>query len=431
MQRMRWLLRGDAAACLLLAAVLAGCGTTLQRNAPPAELMAEAKIPDMPDVRAWAGRRSAGMERDLEESFRQESREDFPVGADGLVLYPQLALSGGGPNGAFGAGLLNGWTKTGQRPVFKIVTGVSTGALMAPFAFVGPSEDDALREFYTTTKSSDIFTPPRSMLRQLLSGESLADTGPLADLIARHVDVEFLHQVAQAHARGRRLYVGTVDLDSQRFVVWNMGRIAQYRNSEALDLFRKVVLASASIPVAFPPVFFDVDVQGARYDEMHVDGAVAANVFYNGGVFSASAARRRAGIADGREDIYIVHNGQLGPVAKVTPRTLRGIAVRVLESAGKAAVVGDLFRIYAVALHEDAGFHWITLPDGIEITGTELFDPVKMRQLYDIGYQVWRAESVWATQPPGWQLSARPRTSYEDETGTAPTRVPAPSPTRE
>jgi predicted acylesterase/phospholipase RssA len=370
--------------------------------------MEEAKIPDMPDVRAWAGRRNQGMQRDLEQSFRQESRTDFPVGPDGLIRYPQLALSGGGANGAFGAGLLNGWTRTGERPVFKIVTGVSTGALMAPFAFVGPSEDDALREFYTTTKSSDIFTPSRSLLRQLLSGESLADTGPLARLIAKHVDAEFLRQVAQAHARGRRLYAGTVDLDSQRFVVWNMGRIAAYGNDEALDLFRKVVLASASIPVAFPPVFFDVEVQGQRYDEMHVDGAVAANVFYNGGVFSAAEARQRAGIGIGREDIYVIHNGQLGPVAQVTPRTLRGIAVRVLESAGKAAVVGDLWRIHAAALHEQAGFHWVTLPDGVELTGTEVFDPVKMQQLYDIGYRAAQAEKVWKTIPPGWVSAPGP-----------------------
>jgi hypothetical protein len=425
MQRVRWRLRRNAIAGLMLgalAAVLSGCGTALTRNAPPVELMSHAKIPDMPDVRAWAGRRSPAMELDLEESFRQETREDFPVGSDGLIRYPHLALSGGGPNGAFGAGLLNGWTSTGQRPVFKIVTGVSTGALMAPFAFVGSSEDEALREFYTTTKSSDIFTPPRSLLRQLLSGEALADTGPLAALIAKHVDAEFLRQIAQAHAHGRRLYVGTVDLDSQRFIVWNMGRIASYANDEALALFRKVVLASASIPVAFPPVFFDVEVQGVRYDEMHVDGAVAANVFYNGGVFSSPAARQRVGRAEGREDIYIIHNGQLGPVAAVTPRTLRGIAMRVFESAAKAAVVGDLFRIYAASLHEQAGFHWVTLPDGVELAGNQLFDPIKMQQLYDIGYRAARAEQVWSTIPPGWTLETRPGATR----GGAASAVPAP-----
>ena len=417
---------GAATGIALVAAALAlaGCGT-LPRHAPPVELMAQATIPDMPDVRAWAGRRSPAMERDLEESFRQQSPGDFPRGPDGYLRYPHLALSGGGPNGAFGAGFLNGWTKTGTRPVFKIVTGVSTGALMAPFAFLGPKYDDALREFYTTTTSADVFTPSRNLLRQLLAGEALADTGPLAALIAKHVDRAFLEQIANAHQHGRRLYVGTVDLDSQRFVVWNMGLIAVKGDAAALDLFRKVVLASASVPVAFPPVFFEVDVQGQRYDEMHVDGAVAANVFYNGGVFSAAAARKRAGTDNGREEIFVIHNGQLGPVAAVTPRTLRGIALRTLDSAAKSAVVGDLFRIYAASLHEDAGFQWITMPDGIEINGTEFFDPVKMRHLYDVGYQAARAETVWTTLPPGWTLSARPPTQPEGA-GAAPLPQGAP-----
>ena len=420
--------------CLLLIALcasLTAC-SSLKRNAPPVELMEQSTIPGMPDVRAWAGRPSPAMERDLEKSFTQESPEDFPRGADGIVHYPHLALSGGGPNGAFGAGLLNGWTSTGQRPVFKIVTGVSTGAMMAPFAFLGPSEDDALREFYTTTASRDIFTPKQSIIRQLLSGESLADTGPLAGLIAKHVDAAFLQKIADAHAHGRRLYVGTVDLDSQRFVVWNMGVIASSGRPEALELFRKVVLASASIPVAFPPVFFEVEVQGRRYDEMHVDGAVATNVFYNGGVFSAPAARQRAGRENGQADIFIIHNGQLGPFAAVTPRTLRGIAARVLDSAGKSTVIGDLFRIYVAALYEEASFHWITLPDGVEIAGNEAFDPIKMRHLYDVGYEVARAGPVWSTLPPGWRLSGPPPVSKSGgEAGVSPARSPGPIPAQD
>ena len=192
-------------------------------------------------------------------------------------------------------GFLSGWTATGRRPpVFKLVTGVSTGALMAPFAFLGPEYDGALREFYTTVETRDIFAIG-SLLVSLLRGDSLADTGPLASLIARHVDTEFLRKIADAHGRGRRLYIGTVDLDAQQFVVWNMGLIAVSGRPEAPELFRKVMLASASVPIAFPPVFFDVEAGGQRYDEMHVDGAVAARVFLNGGVFSHEVIRERAG----------------------------------------------------------------------------------------------------------------------------------------
>lgn len=386
-------------ALLAFAAVLGGCGL-LPRNAVPPALVEQATIPHLPDVRAWAGRLSPAMTRDLEASFAQESPEEFPRGADGVVEYAHLAISGGGPNGAFGAGLLNGWTATGKRPVFKIVTGVSTGALMAPFAFVGPPYDDALREFYTTTSSRNIFRV-LSIIPQLLGGDSLADSGPLASLIEQHVDGELLAQVAAAHRRGRRLYVGTVDLDAQQFVVWNMGLIATSGRPEALELFRRVMLASASVPIAFPPVLFEVEVGGQRYDEMHVDGAVAARLFFTGGVFDASIVRKRGGRGPGRESIYIIHNGQLPPVAETTPRSLRGIASRTLQAAGRAGVVGDLFRLHAVAVATEARLHWITIPDDVEIEGSEVFDPVVMGQLYELGARKGAEGPPWHTDLPG------------------------------
>jgi hypothetical protein len=354
----------------------------------------------MPDVRAPAGRHSAPMASDLARSFEQQSPKDFPVGPDGLVHYAHLALSGGGPNGAFGAGFLNGWTKTGQRPVFKIVTGVSTGALMAPFAFLGPKYDDLLREFYTTTTTRNIFNM-LSIVPALLAGDSLADTAPLGALIAKHVTPELLGEVAQAHEQGRRLYIGTVDLDSQRFIVWNMGLIATSGRPNALDVFRQVMLASSSVPVAFPPVYFDVEAQGARHDEMHVDGGVATGVFYNGGVFSFSALRAAAGGAPGREEIFIVHNGRLFPVGEPTRRSVRAIALRVFSSAGIASTVGDLYRIYATSLREDAGFHWVTIPERADAESREVFDPQVMTELYDLGFRTALAGPVWWTTPPG------------------------------
>jgi hypothetical protein len=391
-----------ALAVFALGAAVAGCGT-LARNPVPTELTSSAVVPGMPDVRGWAGRVSEAMERDLAASFTQESRTDFPIGADGVVAYPHLALSGGGANGAFGAGFLNGWTAAGTRPVFKIVTGVSTGALMAPFAFLGPAYDGALREFYTTTRTQDIarFGSPLALLGQLLGGEALGDTGPLAELIARHVDERLLVSVAAAHAQGRRLYVGTADLDSQQFVVWNLGLIASSGRPDALSLFRKTMLASASIPIAFPPVLFEVEAGGRRYDELHVDGGVGANVFLNGGVFRSSIVRTRGGLGPGREEIFIIHNGQLRVPSSPTPRSVRGIAKRVFEAAGRSAVVGDLFRIYSFALRNDAGFNWITIEPDVVLTGAELFDPAKMTALYAVGYDAARAGPQWRSMLPG------------------------------
>ena len=393
-----------ALVCLVVG--LTGCGT-LPRNAVPPELVATAVVPHMPEVRAPASGPSATMERDLEKSIEQESPEEFPRSADGLVHYAHLALSGGGSNGAFGAGFLNGWSSTGSRPTFKLVTGVSTGALMAPFAFLGSSYDEALREFYTTTTSRNIFQR-LPIARQLLAGESLADTGPLAALIAQNVDAALLRGIADAHNRGRRLYIGTVDLDSQRFIVWNMGLIATSGRPEALDLFRQVMLASASIPIAFPPVFFEVEAGGQRYDEMHVDGGVWFRVFISGGVFGASIIRERAGRGGGQEDIYLIHNGQLGSVPAATPRSLAGIGLRVLESAGKSASIGDLFRVYAFAQFAQADFYWVTIPDAVYIDSDETFDPVSMRKLYEIGYQRVFEKPVWFMRPPGFENEASP-----------------------
>jgi Patatin-like phospholipase len=279
--------------------------------------------------------------------------------------------------------------------------------LMAPFAFLGPDYDEALRQFYTTTRTVDIFTVG-SLLWQLLAGEALADTRPLQALIARHVDAELLRRVAGAHQRGRRLYIGTSDLDAPRFVVWNMGLIATSGRPEALELFRKVMLASASIPVAFPPVFFQVELTpgGRLYDEMHVDGGVGARVFLNGGVFRGSVVRQRGAQGGvGYEDIFVIHNGQLVPIPEPVNRSLAAIGVRVIDASGRVAAVGDLFRIYSYSRQEQAGFQWVTIPDDIAMDGDEVFDPVKMQSLYDLGFRIAVAGGGWDTLPPGQRLS--------------------------
>ena len=196
--RMAGRLRAVVAISVLL---LSACAT-LPRNPVPAQYTPMATIPGMPDVRGWAGVPSVDLDQDFHLSMRQESSEDFPVGSDGMIVYPYLALSGGGSNGAFGAGFLNGWTASGRRPVFKIVTGVSTGALMAPFVFIGTEGDKTLEHFYTTTSNDDVFTAG-SVLMALLRRESMADTRPLAELIAQVADRELLRKVAAEHGRGR------------------------------------------------------------------------------------------------------------------------------------------------------------------------------------------------------------------------------------
>ena len=161
------------------------------------------------------------------------------------------------------------------------------------------------------------------------------------------------------------------------------------------------MLASAAIPVAFSPVLFEVEAAGRRYDEMHVDGGVGAMVFHIGGLFSTRDLRQKAGRGTVREDIYVIHNGQLAANTATTRRSVPDIARRTFRAAGRSAVVGDLFRIYAQSLRGRSGYHWITIPDGVNLSGDETFDPVVTQQLYDIGYELARAGPPWNILPPG------------------------------
>ncbi|MFC0179411.1 patatin-like phospholipase family protein [Thorsellia kenyensis] len=379
--------------------LLAGC-SEIPRNAPPIESIKTISDSNYQPYRATAGRISDFFMDDLVLSYQQEPENSFLDSTTQTKIYPHLVLSGGGPNGAFGAGILAGWS-TQDRPIFKIVTGVSTGALMAPFAFLGSEYDDELHKFYTTTKSSDVFLLSNPLFRLLFS-DSFADTTPLARLIEQDITADLLAKIADEHKNGRRLYMATTNLDAQSLMIWNMGLIAQRNDEKSLQLFRQVMLASASIPVAFPPVMFAVEHEGKIYDELHVDGAVGANMFYSAGVFNTLQARQLAQIKNATESLFIIHNGQLGAVPDATSRSIAGIAQRTFDSVTKAAAVGDIHRLYSLALRQNYDFAWITIPLGIDLTeGEQLFDPVLMKKLYDVGYSLSKPEIPWRALPPG------------------------------
>jgi hypothetical protein len=386
---------------IVFAVMTFGC-TTLERNPAPIDRQSAAQIAGMPGVRAWAGAVDPVFQQDIINSTRQEPPGLFPRTATGGVTYKALAISGGGENGAFGAGFLNAWTKTGTRPTFKIVTGISTGALIAPFGFLGPAQDNTLKALYTGISAKDIYKERGKL--NALGHESFADTTPLAELIARYVDEAFLREIAAAHNQGRRLYIGTTVLDAERFVVWNMGAIAQFGNAQAVELFRKVMLASASVPIVFNPIYIDVEVDGKRYDEMHVDGGVKTQVFFYGAVLNL----KRAGQAIGADPsfqqdavIYILRNGKLGPEPEQVPRKLADIAGRTVSAMTKAAALGDLFRIYTFAQRDGIQYNYVGIPDDYEWVSDEEFDPVEMKKLYEVGYQLGSSAEPWKKGPPG------------------------------
>lgn len=387
----------------LVLALLTGC-SGLPRNPVPVEDINRAEIPGMPGVRAWGGQLNAAFQADLVASVQQEPAGVFPLDDGGYPIYHGLALSGGGSNGAFGAGILNGWTRAGTRPDFKVVTGISTGALIAPFAFLGPGYDQQLKTVYTTTRTGDILER-LNIFRIIFQSEAFTRTTPLQQLIEMHFDTDFLHAVAETHNNGRRLYVGTTHMDAQTLVVWNMGAIANSGHPDALDLFQKVILASSSIPAAFPPVFIKAEVDGQRYDEMHTDGGTVTQVFFHGGTMDLSVAARTAGRTqrDGyRGTLYVIRNGKLGPEPEQVKRRLPEISGRAISTLIKFAAFNALNRIHGSTDAAHLDFRYASIPDDFEAKAGELFDPEEMKRLFELGYELGSTGSAWRDTPPGY-----------------------------
>jgi hypothetical protein len=314
-----------------------------------------------------------------------------------------LAISGGGGDGAFGAGLLCGWTATGTRPSFKLVTGVSTGALTAPFAFLGPAYDDKLKQVYTTITSKDIFRL-RSLLAILLRPDAIVLNDPLAKLTAEVVDEKMLKDVATEHLKGRRLLISTTALDAQRPVVWNMGAIAASGHPNALGLFRNIMIASAAVPVAFPPIYIKVEADGQRFDEMHVDGGVSNQVFLYGPMLKPLKFNKNTddGLPKREAHVYIIRNTQLRPDWQNVRPSLRSIGSRSISSLIRAQGIGDLFRIYVTTQRDQFDFNLTFIPDYLDVNREDEFDNRVMNLLFEAGYKLAKQGYHWRNVPPGY-----------------------------
>jgi hypothetical protein len=375
------------------AALLLGCSAP-KRNPVPIEKMTAVEIAGMPGVRAWGDEASPQFQADIEQSIRDEHEADYPP-VDGRRSYAALLISGGGDSGSFGAGFLEGWTEAGTRPKFKLVTGISVGALIAPFAFLGSDHDPQLKAAFTTIDRHDIYK--RRNVFKVLGSESVVKTDPLAELIAGFLDRDFLEAVAREHDRGRRLYVATTNLDAQRLVIWNMGLIARHADERALELFRRILLASAAIPVAFPPVYFEVVADGERYDEMHVDGGIINQFFFFGATLDLLEGA-------GRGTVYIIRNDEVGPAPEHIPRKMARIASRSVDTLIKATAIGDLFRVYSIARLGAIDVKYVGIPEDFKKQSQDLFDTEDMRRLFEIGRALALDDAPWRTTPPGLEM---------------------------
>lgn len=368
---------------------LAGCG--VKRHAVPVDMQREAAFPDYNQIRFYGDTSLKDMEAITKEwgeyAHQLSENEDLTF----------LSLSGGGSDGAFGAGFLTGWSARGDRPEFNVVTGVSTGALIAPFAFLGPKYDEMTKLFYTTFTTENI-----AAIRPIgsaLAGDSFMSTAPLRKELKKYITKAVIEEIAEAHRQGRRLFIGTTNLDEMRPVYWSIGGIAQYDSEEARQLIRDVILASASVPVAFPPVYFSVKADGKEYDEMHVDGGVTNQVFSYPASIRLGEIMQEVG--DTRKVIlYIIRNDALISRGTQVEPTLSSIATRSLAGLIRNQGIGDLYRMYVTAQRDGVHYNLAFIPPTFDEESDEMFDPVYMKKLFKVGYEMALGESPWHKRPP-------------------------------
>jgi hypothetical protein len=384
-----------------LGAAIAGCADLTRLNAVPASAEKDqVTVAGMSGIRYWGDEVSDDLRRDAIDAFQREEAAYRASGHQGPPPPADyLAISGGGENGAFGAGLLVGWTAAGDRPSFKLVTGISTGALIAPFAFLGPAYDPQLREVYTTLSGKDVLDP-RGYLAALFN-DAMADNTPLRRTMGRYVNQKMLNAIAAEHAKGRVLLIGTTNLDARRPVIWNIGKLAASGNPKALALFQDILIASAAIPGAFPPTMIDVEVNGKHYQEMHVDGGASSQVFVYPPGLELQRKAREAGIERERR-LYVIRNARLDPDWAQVERRTMSIASRAIASLIQTQGMGDLYRIYLLAHRDGIAFNLAYIPSSFNTPLNEPFDTHYMSQLFNVGYDLAAKGYPWVKVPPGF-----------------------------
>ena len=379
-----------ALACL----VGTGCSIPDRGDAVPRVDTARAMPLGIPNARFYADGDARLMVDEGMKSGVREAAALRAAGASPTKIPPAyfLAVSGGGDNGAFGAGIMNGWTAIGTRPTFKMVTGVSTGALIAPFAFLGSDYDAQLREVYTTMTPERVFR--MRGITAALFDDAMADTGPLAEIIAKYADQKMLDAIAAEYNKGRLLMIGTTDLDAQRPVIWNIGAIAASGHPGSLDLFRKILRASAAIPGAFQPVLIDVELDGKKYQELHVDGGAIAQLFlYPPSIDIASLKRER--------HAYIIRNARLDPDYAMAERRTITIAGRAIATMLAASGVNDVLRTYFISQRDKVDYNLAYIGRDFEASKKGEFDQAYMNALYEYGVRQIVEGRAWHKHPPG------------------------------
>jgi len=316
----------------------------------------------------------------------------------------RVALSGGGADGAFGAGVLAGWTDHGDRPSFDVVTGVSTGAIIGLFAFLGPDYDDDLRRFYTEYSTEQLLEP--SPLAALTGGSSLSDSAGYNALIDQTITQGLVDEIAREADAGRILLIGTTNLDFARPVIWNVTEIARSRHPDAITLIRDLVRASSAIPAVFPPVLIPtIGLDGTLRDELHVDGGATQQVMVFSPELPMKDIDRALGIEIDRK-IYVLMNNKL-------EKSYEPVEIGVLSIAGKAVSsliggsgTGDVYKIFAIAERDGIELRLLWVPRSFDVEASEAFDPAYMTALYKLGRSLGAQGAPWRNTPPNFMVES-------------------------
>ncbi|MEM0944850.1 MAG: patatin-like phospholipase family protein [Pseudomonadota bacterium] len=389
---------------VLLAIGLAGC-TTPTRNPSAAadiEFASPYGIPGI--VRVWGDNIDNEQVENVTAGMidRAEMKHAADIAAGRQPRDIALALSGGGADGAFGAGVLAGWTKRGDRPTFDVVSGVSTGAIIGLFAFLGPDYDDDLRSFYTEYSTEQLFEP--SPFAALTGGTSLSDTEGYNALINETIDGEIVEAIAKEAEKGRILLIGTTNLDYARPVIWNVTQIARSGHPQATALIRDLVRASSAIPALFPPVLIPtVTASGEVRDELHVDGGATQQVMLFSPELPLSVIDDALGVKVDRT-LYVIVNNTLDKAYDPVDLGVLSIAGKAVSSLIGGSGTGDLYKMYAVTARDGIDFNVLSIPQSFDLEPTEPFDTAYMTELYLLGEEIGANGIPWRDRPPNFAL---------------------------
>ena len=376
---------------------VSGCVTSITHTPVPEPLISEAEIMNSSSIRFWGDEVTKRYRENFNIKAWLEQRLEYQDAGNTRPAINFLALSGGGEDGSFAAGIITGWTQHGDRPEFDVITGVSAGALASPFVFLGPEYDKVLLDVYSNLGHEDIYRT--QIFSGIFGGSAILDTRPLKSLLRKYVTIDVLNKIAQHHLKGRRLWIGTTNLDAGRPVIWDIGEIALSGLPNALDLVHNILLASSAVPGIFPPVIINVTVENKIYTELHVDGGVTRQAFlYPSQLVETDLINELENKIQRR--LFIIRNGRSQAIYDPVNTNLYSIALKSLNMTIENKAIGDLYRIYAIASRDRIDYNLAIIPKSFNLKPKQSFDPEYTKALFKVGYELAKDGYPWKKSPP-------------------------------